>query len=212
MPFPDKVEEVVAAVTALEEVRFSVKMRLGLTQTSESVEIIKRLNHYPLDFIVIHPRLGIQQYEGMPDWDVLECLLAITQHEVVYSGDINSVADYERWQLRFPQLSQLMLGRGLLANPFFSFFIKRGVPLAHQEWQQRFADYYADLCDVLLRNRGEKGALGNIKELWRYFAITFQLSDNELIKLLRIDDYYEFVGTTSKIVFGNTKPKIRVKN
>jgi tRNA-dihydrouridine synthase len=196
MPFPDRVEEVVAAVTALEEVRFSVKMRLGLTQISESEEIIKRLNRYPLDFIVIHPRLGKQQYEGLPDWDALERLLALTRHEVIYSGDINTIADYERWQLRFPQLTQLMLGRGLLANPFLAEEIKQGTCLSPEVWQRRFADYYADLCAVLLRSRGEKGALGNLKELWQYFAKQFQLTDNELIKLLRINEFYEFVNNT----------------
>jgi tRNA-dihydrouridine synthase len=206
MPFPDRVEEVVAAVTALEEVRFSVKMRLGLTQISESEEIIKRLNRYPLDFIVIHPRLGKQQYEGSPDWDALEHLLSLTRHEVVYSGDINTIADYERWQLRFPQFTQLMLGRGLLANPFLAEEIKQGTHLSPEVWQRRFADYYADLCAVLLRSRGEKGALGNLKELWKYFAKQFQLSDNELIKLLRINDYYEFRNSVAVILSAKSNP------
>jgi tRNA-dihydrouridine synthase len=176
-------------------------MRLGLKQTFESEEIIKRLNRYPLDFIIIHPRLGVQQYEGVPDWDALERLLALTQHEVIYSGDINTVTDYELWQLRFPQLTQLMLGRGLLSNPFLAEEIKQGAPLAPEVWQRRFTDYYADLCAVLLRNRGEKGALGNLKELWQYFTKTFQLNDNELIKLLRVNDYFEFVDRSSNISY-----------
>jgi tRNA-dihydrouridine synthase len=200
MPFPDMVEEVVAAVTAIDKVHFSLKMRLGLKQCTESEEIIKRLNRYNLAFVVIHPRLGVQQYEGKPDWEQLERLLSLTQHEVIYSGDINSVADCEQWQHRFPQLTQLMLGRGLLANPFLAEEIKQGAPLLPQEWKLRFADYYTDLSTTLLRHRGEKGAVGNLKELWQYFAKTLKLSDTELIKLLRINEYREFVITTKAII------------
>jgi tRNA-dihydrouridine synthase len=201
MPYLDMVEEVVAAVTAIDGVHFSLKMRLGLKQCDEGEDIIKRLNHYNLAFIVIHPRLGVQQYEGKPDWEQMERLLSLTRHEVVYSGDVNSVADYKQWQYRFPQLTQLMLGRGLLANPFLAEEIKQGAPLPLKEWKQRFVNYYTDLSATLLRHRGEKGALGNLKELWQYFAKTMQLSDMELIKLLRINQYHEFITTTKALIF-----------
>jgi len=89
-----------------------------------------------------------------------------------------------------------MLGRGLLANPFLAEEIKQGEAIDHTAWQCRFINYYDDLCAVLLRNRGQKGALGNLKELWKYFMKTFKLNHNEFTQLLRIDNYDTFVTHT----------------
>jgi tRNA-dihydrouridine synthase len=194
MPLPDRVEEVVAAVTGQTSIRFSVKMRLGLKEQAESEELIRRLNRYPLKEIVIHPRLGVQQYEGSPDWDALERLWAQSLHPIIYSGDIYSVADYQEFTARFPQIDQIMLGRGLLANPFLAEEIAQGSPLEHSLWMERFRNYYEDLCHTLLIQRGEKGALGNLKELWHYFALSLHLSPEQLTQLLRIDDFSKFIA------------------
>jgi tRNA-dihydrouridine synthase len=83
MPHPELVEEVVNQVVKRTNVSFSVKMRLGLTSPNEGIELVKRLNHYPLDFVVIHPRLGIQQYDGVVDLYALENLLSISNHNMV---------------------------------------------------------------------------------------------------------------------------------
>ena len=116
MPYPDEVEAVVEAACR-QPYRFSVKMRLGMHSPEEGLEIARRLNPYPLEFVVIHPRLGEQQYAGTPDWNALEELLSVLQHPVVYSGDIFQVVDYEKLSTRFPQIKIWLLGRGVLRNP-----------------------------------------------------------------------------------------------
>ena len=45
-------------------------MRTGWSNPTEGLEIIERLNPYPIDFIAIHPRLGVQEYNGTPDWEL----------------------------------------------------------------------------------------------------------------------------------------------
>lgn len=190
MPHPDLVEKVVEAVCARTTARFSLKMRLGLKSPQEGLELLRRLEPYPLEFIVIHPRLGVQQYEGLPDWDSFDTLLAATSHEVVYSGDVWSVADYRRLQQRYPTIRQWMLGRGLLCNPFLAEQIK--TPNLFVD-KQRFGDFYADLLSTWhASGLTEKGILNSLKELWHYFAVFCQLPEDELQLLLREENLTAF--------------------
>lgn len=42
-------------------------MRLGLKDEEEGVGVMTMLEDYPIDFVVLHPRLGVELYEGSPD-------------------------------------------------------------------------------------------------------------------------------------------------
>lgn len=201
MPYPDLVEEIVAHVTSKTQIRFSVKMRLGMHRREEGREIIERLNHYPLDFIVIHPRLGEWQYEGKPDLDELENLLSFTAHEVIYSGDINTAEDYLSLSKRFPSIHQWMIGRGLLRNPFLAEQISdptRQFP--SDDYKKRFVIYYSDLINNMSAFKASSSILPSLKELWHYFASFWQLSQDELRYLLRINDLETFIDATRKIM------------
>lgn len=194
MPHPDIVEQIVAEVTGKTPFRISLKMRLGLHNIDEGRNLLTRLNDYPLDFLVIHPRLGDDLYEGVPDWDTFAEFCQLTQHKIVYSGDIFTVEDYNRLAERFPQVAAWMLGRGLLRNPFLAEEIKGQKTGDNKE---RFLSFYQDLIEKLLPTRGESGTLANLKELWHYFAVFTGLSEEKLQQLLRICDLREFVAVSS---------------
>ncbi|MDD6185995.1 MAG: tRNA-dihydrouridine synthase family protein [Bacteroidales bacterium] len=194
MPHPDSVEEIVAEVTKATPFHLSLKMRLGLHSADEGRQLLTRLNDYPLDFLVIHPRLGVDLYEGTPDLDTFEEFCQITRHKIVYSGDVFTTEDYERLSERFPQVAAWMLGRGMLRNPFLAEEIK-GQDTGDKNG--RFNAFYHDLIDKLLPIRGESGTLANLKELWHYFAHFTHTSDEELQQILRICDLQEFVKVSS---------------
>ena len=190
MPHPDRVEAIVAEITSKTPFRLSLKMRLGLHSMDEGRAILERLNDYPLGFLVIHPRLGDELYEGQPHWDVFEEFCMLTQHKIVYSGDVFTVEDYQRLSARFPKVSAWMLGRGLLRNPFLAEEIK-GQDVGDKK--ERFLAFYQDLTEALLPIRGESGTLANLKELWHYFAGFMGLSDDNLNQLLRVCDFKAFI-------------------
>ena len=87
-----------------------------------------------------------------------------------------------------------MLGRGLLRNPFLAEEIK-GQDIGDKK--ERFLSFYQDLIEKLLPIRGESGTLANLKELWHYFAVFTDLSEEKLQQLLRICDLREFVAVSS---------------
>ena len=193
MPHPDMVEAIVAAVTSTTPFRLSLKMRLGLHSPDEGRELLRRLNSYPLDFLVIHPRLGEDLYEGTPQWDFFEEFCHLSKHRIIYSGDVFSVEDYQRLSQRFPRVSGWMLGRGLLYNPFLAEEIK-GMPTGDRP--ARFRDFHHDFVAALLPVRGESGTLANLKELWHYFANFTQMPEHQLQQLLRINNLRDFLSAT----------------
>lgn len=196
MPDTDRVEEVVAAATQT-PFQFSVKMRLGLHSPEEGLRILERLEKYPLEYIVIHPRLGEQMYDGVPDWDTLDEFCRHTRHRLIYSGDINSPADHERLRQRYPDIQDWMLGRGILADPFLAEEI-RGMDTGDRKG--RFLKYYQHFAAELLPMRHERGTLHNFKELWHYWRHLAGINDEQLKQLLRIDDWETFFDTSLQML------------
>ena len=63
LPYPEEVRELLtAAIKNHPDLQFSVKMRLGWENPEESLALLPFLNELPLTHIIMHPRLGKQQY------------------------------------------------------------------------------------------------------------------------------------------------------
>lgn len=199
MPETDRVEAVVKAMTEQTDFVFSIKMRLGLHSPDEGLRILERMEKYPLEYICIHPRLGEQLYEGVPDWDTFDCFCQNTSHRLIYSGDIVYKSDYETLQQRYPNIQDWMLGRGILRNPFLAEEIK-GIPTGDK--RERFLKYYQLWVADLLPLRKERGTLHNLKELWHYYADFVSASPEDLRNLLRINEFDKFFDRSLEMLKG----------
>ena len=68
LPYPEEVRELLtAAIKNHPDLQFSVKMRLGWENPEECLALLPFLNELPLTHIIMHPRLGKQQYKGEVD-------------------------------------------------------------------------------------------------------------------------------------------------
>jgi len=190
MPDAGLIEDIVNEVCGKTSARFSLKMRLGLHSAEEGLEVLQRLSGYPIDFLCIHPRLGVQKYEGKVDLDAFEIFYQTTHHKIIYSGDINDVDFFVQLQKRFPKIENWMLGRGILQNPFLGEEILDDNPVHLRE--HRFINFYNEYSQILISLLGERKALSSFKELWHYFAVFWKLDALELQQLLRINDYHTF--------------------
>lgn len=197
MTDPDRVESIVETIASRTNFRLSLKMRLGLKDKSEIFEILRRMERYDLDFIVIHPRLGTDLYEGVVDMDTFAECVEMTRHKIMYSGDLFTKDDYSRLSCRFPQVSSWMSGRGLLRNPFLAEEIT-GKPKGDRK--SRFIDFYEDYVAMMLSYRGKCAVLSHLKELWHYFAVFCKLTNEELTQLLRLDDLDVFLPLSRQII------------
>ncbi|MGD9018152.1 MAG: tRNA-dihydrouridine synthase family protein [Desulfobacterales bacterium] len=173
LPHPDRVDAFLERVHSASSVRVSIKTRLGRFRFDEIYRMIRVFNRYPLDEIIVHPRTGIQMYEGEPDLDSLETLLDMTRHRVVYNGDILSPRGLRRLRDRFPSIRRWMIGRGVLANPFLPGQLKCpdvAPPNPVAEFKAFHDDLFHAYRDVL---SGPAHLLDRMKGFWKYFHIPF---------------------------------------
>jgi tRNA-dihydrouridine synthase len=85
----DVVKDLMEEVKKCQEISFSIKMRLGLNDCNESVKLLPLLNNTPLRQIVIHPRIGRQQYKGDVNNEKASELLRVESLLKVFLPKIN---------------------------------------------------------------------------------------------------------------------------
>lgn len=173
LPHPDRIDAFLEKVVPAIPGRISIKTRLGRAGIDEFEALIPVFNRYPIKEIIIHPRTGVQMYEGQPDVDAFEKYLPLIHSTVIYNGDINTLADYEALQRRFPGLDTWMIGRGLLANPFLPAAIKGGAPdgRVRLESFRRFHDLLFERYAQV--RHGPAHLVDSMKGYWAYFAGSF---------------------------------------
>ena len=81
-------------------------------------DILAVYEKYPLEELIIHPRVRRDFYKGKPRLDAFSYAMEESGHRLCYNGDICSAEDLQDRKERFPDLDRVMLGRGILCNPF----------------------------------------------------------------------------------------------
>ena len=165
----DVVKDLMEEVKKCQEISFSIKMRLGLNDCNESVKLLPLLNDTPLRQIVIHPRIGRQQYKGDVNNEAFDYLYNEIAHSIIYNGDILGVDDICEIETRYPRLSGVMIGRGLLATPSMAMEYKQGICLDGEQKLSLFLDLHEKLfhhySEIL---QGDAQLLMKMKTVWDY--------------------------------------------
>ena len=171
LPYPDEVKALLmAAIEAHPEIQFSVKMRLGWEDANECMALLPLLNSLPLSHITMHPRLGKQQYKGEVDLEAFQRFYAECEKPLIYNGDLLTLEDIENISNRFPRLSGLMIGRGLLANPALAIEYQQGAPLSPKEKIEKIRLLHADVFSQYgnLLEGGDLQLLTKMRTFWEY--------------------------------------------
>ena len=186
LPYPDMVDNILSKVLPNVSTRISLKIRLGYYSPDEVFNLVSVFNRYPLANVVIHPRIGLQMYEGDLFLDVFAKAIADIKHKIIFNGDIFSVADYAEIQRLFPTMSDVMIGRGAVLNPLLPLEIK-GQTVC--DYNKNYVEFVNTLFDEInARNVPDLSKLRKTKEYWQYFAQNFDLSDEDRREVLLSDD------------------------
>lgn len=171
---PALVSQLLKGIFANTQLKVSVKCRLGLEDPSQFEAIIPILNDSPIEEVILHPRIGKQQYKGTADRDAFAHYAAELKHSICYNGDIKSIDDIRTVQLANPQINKFMIGRGLLENPFLLSEL-RGEALSKSEKTQKLSAFH----DALIENckqkySGDLHFLKRMEEFWEYHHNIFE--------------------------------------
>jgi len=171
--------------------RLSLKMRLGMRSGQDILTLLPLLNDYPLEELIIHPRLGVQGFNGQPDLDGFAAALAASVHPVIYNGDIVSLEDFQRLHRRFPQVSGWMIGRGAVARPaLVGEILGNRPPVESPELISRLAAFHDELFAAYAENLSGPGhLLGKMKQFWLYFIASFPGQEKFVKSIVRTHNF-----------------------
>ena len=110
-------------------------------------------------------------------------LLQVVKHPVMFNGDIRTPSDINSIAEKYPSLTGVMIGRGLLARPSIIEEWRTGREWTAEERLQRLLDFHSELFEhyssVLC---GDTQILSKIKPFWEYPAEEIGKKSAKLIK------------------------------
>ena len=189
LAFPDEIDEFLYRVFEKTNLKISVKTRIGKEDPEEFDRLLEIYEKYPLEELVVHPRTQKDFYGNIPNLEVFAKAAACRKFPVVYNGDITDRQDLERIQMRFPDITCYMMGRGVLRNPQLTENLQKNtLPDKQKIWnfmKELEESYSTELS-------GETVVLFKMKEIWCYMIKLFEdpgKLSGKLKKAKRLSDY-----------------------
>lgn len=175
-------------------VKISIKTRIGKDLPEEFYDLIKIFNKYPLEELIIHPRVQKDFYKNTPNMELFKEALNSSENPICYNGDIFNVNDYNKLMEECPSLNSVMIGRGLIANPGLISEIEEN-KIADKELLRSFHDVvYTEYNGIL---SGDRNVLFKMKEFWFYMINMFSEADKYAKKIRKAKSVREYESIIS---------------
>lgn len=197
---PEKLEAFLEEIYNKCPIKISIKTRLGMYEPEKFYEILKIYEKFPVSELIIHPRVQKDFYKNKPRLEVFRQVMDSSRLPICYNGDIFTFADLEAFKEDFPDVGNVMIGRGALMNPAFFRMLRfykqdggsLGAPAAEE--LRRFHDllverYYERMAD-------DRNVMFKMKELWFYLIHSFEGAEKygkKIRKAQKLRDYDEAV-------------------
>jgi tRNA-dihydrouridine synthase len=174
LTYPAEVEQLLKGIFANTKLKISIKCRLGQENATEFQTLVPVFNTFPLEEIIIHPRIGKQQYKGEIDMDSFATYAPQLKQPVCYNGDILTADDLKRIQKIVPQVDRFMIGRGILQNPFLLAEIRKEKLNITQKASMLRNFHVAIIEHCKQKYSGDQHMLKRLEELWEYHYMAFE--------------------------------------
>jgi tRNA-dihydrouridine synthase len=195
---PKQIDDMLTEVLSKISCKLSIKVRSGYENETDLIELLPLLNKHSLTEIIIHPRTGLQQYKGDVNREVFEKCIPLTKHKLTYNGDINSIKDYNNFRNKFSSTDSIMIGRGIIANPFLAMDIK-GITIEGDRLEI-FKQFHGELLlaysDLL---NGDMQILKRMQGFWEYFSLSFTNSRKVLKKIKKTTNASKYINAVNEI-------------
>lgn len=174
--------------------KISIKTRIGVEDEEEWPLLLKIYEKYPLEELIVHPRLKTDQYKpGTIHREAFEMAAEKSCHSLCYNGDITSVSDYDELLQQFPETDKIMLGRGILRKPWLPSEIKNGEKKDPQQYKEKLKEFHEELLNGYVDYMsGDKNTLYKMKELWAYLGTSFTNPEKYLKKIRKAQRVSEY--------------------
>lgn len=204
LAYPDELDRFFEAVfsdlSKHSKVRVSVKTRLGIMDPEDIFELIRIYNRYPLEELIIHPRIQRDFYKNTPNMEIFARAAGACVHPVCYNGDIFSVDDYTIFRQAFPRIETVMLGRGLITNPALMGMLRCPGNPDYDLTRETLRDFHDRLYDGYMEQlRDERNTLFKMKEVWSYLGGIFADAAKDVKKLKKAESGARYCAAAAEL-------------
>lgn len=200
---PEKLDQFLEEIFSKTEAKISLKTRIGMEEPEEFSRLLEIYNKYPLEELIVHPRVQKELYRGTPHYETFRYAMEHSKNPLCYNGDlvsvdsyVNLLADWEKEQAcDRAKVTSVMVGRGVLKDPAlieklaayasgeaYEADEEKKLPAFHD---RLVADYGKELS-------GDQNVLFKMKELWSYLIVRFPGKEKEakaIRKAKRLEEY-----------------------
>ena len=171
------------------EVRISVKTRIGKEDPEEFPALLELFNKYPMEELIIHPRVQKDGYGNVPRLELYELAEKQSVNPLCYNGDLYTREQIRNFAERFPGTERLMFGRGFLRDPGLLYNEgKDSKDIFEKFWE--FHDLVYEGYQE--RNMGDRNVLFKMKELWSYQVYQFSEPERLFKTFKKVQDCNEY--------------------
>lgn len=174
---PERLQRFLEGIFEKTPVDISIKTRIGMVDGEEWENLLSIYNQYPIKELTVHARVREDYYKNPVNLKAFAYAMENSKNPLCYNGDVLSVDKYRKMKGVLSDVNNIMLGRGLIANPF----------LAEEIYKEGESDQ-ANVAGVLNRENylrlqafheevyteyqkvlsGDQNVLFKMKELWAY--------------------------------------------
>ena len=186
---PDELDKFLYEIYEKSPIDISIKTRIGIDDLEDWDYLLKIYDKYPISELIIHTRLQKEFYNGTPHKDSYQKAAGLLDIPLCYNGDINSLQSHKELLDEIPDISSIMIGRGLLQNPSLINIIE-GNPSADKATIKSFHDeIFENYASIM---SGETNTLYKMKDLWTYLSKSFTESDKYLKKIRKSNSFSDY--------------------
>ncbi|MCR5468643.1 MAG: tRNA-dihydrouridine synthase family protein [Lachnospiraceae bacterium] len=224
---PEELDNFLYEIFEKSPIKISIKTRIGVESEDEWERLLEIYEKYPLDELIIHPRLRTDFYKNDIHHECFKKAYESSKHSLCYNGDINTVEDFIEIKKRYPNINAIMIGRGLLRNPFLVEEIRQVMENdilhgkenvikksgknrescdvkteVHLTGNERLRAFLKELENGYLDSMpdGEKNTLAKMKELWVYLGEVRPEHKKALKEVKKAKDLDEYHAAISSIL------------
>lgn len=190
---PGELDRFLEEVFARSPLPISLKTRLGVKDPEEFLRLLDIYNRYPVKLLILHPRVRKDFYDAPIQWEMVQYARQHSRNPLCFNGNLTSGRQLEDFRKAYPDITSVMVGRGLIGNPAM-LLPEKATP-----------DHLEGFCDSLLEAYtdvfgGSRNAMFRLKENWRYLLCLFDDAQKLGKRLRKTTDVAEFRAITHEII------------
>ena len=200
LAFPAELREFLDEIFSKTNLKVSIKTRIGRDDTLLWEELLSIYSEFPLEELIIHPRIQKEFYKGTPHMEAYEAAYRIKNCSICYNGDMFCKEEIENFWKRVPNTDAMMLGRGILRDPCLYEKLFESEEMDAPVWKQKVRSFHDALLDAYIEEMsGDRNVLFKMKELWFYLGESFDGSKKLIKKLKKSGSVSEYLRVVEEI-------------